>query len=68
MGFENQPLEILDKVLSNVEHLKEFLSISLTSIRYRNFTIPDHLHYRHLQCDPRNNAVWNSLTERPRLA
>ncbi|KIJ45026.1 hypothetical protein M422DRAFT_47134 [Sphaerobolus stellatus SS14] len=67
-GFEDQPLEILDKVINNVEDPKDILSLSLTSKDTVTSPSPTIFTTAHIRCDPRNNELWKSLAERPRLA
>ncbi|KIJ54497.1 hypothetical protein M422DRAFT_103304, partial [Sphaerobolus stellatus SS14] len=67
-GLQQTPPELVEEVLCFIEDPGDLFSLALCCRWLCALIIPDHLHYRHLRCSPRRNALWTTLLQRPRLA
>ncbi|KIJ35105.1 hypothetical protein M422DRAFT_262661 [Sphaerobolus stellatus SS14] len=58
MSLSTLPLEILEKLIGNIDKPRYLLALALVCKALGNILIPDHLDYRIIQCSPADAAVW----------
>jgi len=51
MKLEQEPFEIVDHIVSLIDHPKDLLALALTSHYFKDIVIPDHIQSRQLICN-----------------
>ncbi|KAG6820200.1 hypothetical protein H0H93_004050 [Arthromyces matolae] len=62
------PREILDEILSDIDHVPDLLSLAFTSRTNANLVIPNHSEYRILRIRRQKPELWAHLAQRTDLA
>ncbi|KAF8517352.1 hypothetical protein BU17DRAFT_91786 [Hysterangium stoloniferum] len=64
----NQPPEIVDAIISKIEHPLDLLHLALTRKSFKNLIIPWHIQYRVIFAHLFNPSIWELLASRPDVA
>jgi hypothetical protein len=64
----NLSTELVDAIVNLIDDPRDVLSAALACKRLYQIIVPSHLEFRHIRCDPRQNDLWNGLSQRPALA
>lgn len=64
----DQPTEIIEEILSWVDHRQDLLSLALTTRLLRDLIIPHHIQFRRVRCHPHYNSIWSAIISRPTWA
>ncbi|KAF8517036.1 hypothetical protein BU17DRAFT_92206 [Hysterangium stoloniferum] len=62
------PIEIVEHIVSEIEHPRDLLSLALSNSSLKNIIIPYHIQFRHIACDPCREYLWQYLSDHPHLA
>lgn len=57
----NQPTEILDAIIFNIDSRKDLLNVALGCKRLHDVVFPRHFEYRLIRCKVSSISVWNHL-------